>query len=52
MALYDAWKTKFRVYIYGDAGIAGNANHLADEFKYDIDKCGGIGMRIDAFPPT
>jgi D-sedoheptulose 7-phosphate isomerase len=49
-ALYDAWKTKKRVYICGNGGSAGNAIHLANDFNYGIDKGGGMGLRIEALP--
>ena len=40
------WQNKSHVYICGNGGSAGNANHLANDFIYGIAKSTGAGLRI------
>jgi D-sedoheptulose 7-phosphate isomerase len=45
-SLRKAWKGKKRVFICGNGGSAGNANHLANDFLYGISRSDGIGLRV------
>ena len=49
-ALFDAWKNKRQVFIFGNGGSAGNAIHLANDFVFGISKKFGSGLRIHALP--
>ncbi len=46
--LLSCWKRKSHVYICGNGGSAGNANHLANDFIYGIAKMTGAGLRISS----
>ena len=46
--LQNAWQGKKNIYICGNGGSAGNANHLANDFTYGVGVNAGIGMRIEA----
>lgn len=48
--LFDAWKQKRQVFIFGNGGSAGNAIHLANDFVFGIAKRFGSGLRIHALP--
>ena len=47
-AMKNAWESKKNIYICGNGGSAGNANHLANDFTYGVGLNSGIGMRIEA----
>lgn len=38
--LHDAWLERSRVFICGNGGSAGNANHLANDFLYGVNPAG------------
>ncbi len=46
--LLDCWRTGRQVFICGNGGSAGNANHLANDFMYPLSKRKGSGIRIHA----
>ena len=43
-----AWATKKTIYICGNGGSAGNANHLANDFTYGAGVANGMGLRIES----
>ncbi len=43
-----AWGAKKTIYICGNGGSAGNANHLANDFTYGAGVANGIGLRIES----
>ena len=47
-ALKDAWVTRAFIYICGNGGSAGNANHLANDFTYGVGVNNEAGIRIEA----
>jgi len=47
-AMQVAWKNKKTIYLCGNGGSAGNANHLANDFLYGAGVKNGIGLRIDS----
>lgn len=49
-ALIQAWKNKRQVFIFGNGGSAGNAEHLANDFIFGISREFGSGLRIHALP--
>jgi D-sedoheptulose 7-phosphate isomerase len=40
------WKTGRQVFLAGNGGSAGNANHIANDFLYPISKALGSGIRM------
>lgn len=48
-AFRTAWGTKKTIYLCGNGGSAGNANHLANDFTYGAGVKHGIGMRVESF---
>jgi D-sedoheptulose 7-phosphate isomerase len=44
--LMDCWKTGRQVFLCGNGGSAGNANHLANDFIYPVSKQFGSGIRV------
>ena len=46
--LLDCWREGRRVFLCGNGGSAGNANHLANDFLYGISKAHGSGLRVTA----
>jgi D-sedoheptulose 7-phosphate isomerase len=46
--LLDCWKTGRHVFIAGNGGSAGNANHLANDLIYPLSKIKGSGIRAQA----
>lgn len=44
----DCWSTGRQVFIAGNGGSAGNANHLANDFMYPLSKTKGSGVRVHA----
>ena len=47
-ALLEAWQTGHRIYLCGNGGSAGNANHLANDLLYGVGLKFGVGMRVEA----
>ena len=47
-AFRSAWATKNTIYMCGNGGSAGNANHLANDFTYGAGVANGIGLRIES----
>jgi len=47
-AFRSAWTLKKTIYICGNGGSAGNANHLANDFTYGAGVVNGIGLRIES----
>jgi len=47
-AFRSAWALKKTIYICGNGGSAGNANHLANDFTYGAGVANGIGLRIES----
>jgi D-sedoheptulose 7-phosphate isomerase len=43
--LLDCWKTGRQVFLIGNGGSAGNANHLANDYVYALSKTIGSGIR-------
>jgi len=48
IAMQVAWRDKKTIYLCGNGGSAGNANHLANDFTYGAGVKNGIGSRIDS----
>jgi D-sedoheptulose 7-phosphate isomerase len=46
--LLDCWKTGRNVFLCGNGGSAGNANHLANDLIYPLSKQKGSGIRIQS----
>jgi D-sedoheptulose 7-phosphate isomerase len=46
--LLDCWHTGRQVFLCGNGGSAGNANHLANDFMYPLSKRKGSGIRVHA----
>lgn len=46
--LYDCWKTGRQVFLCGNGGSAGNANHVANDLMYPLSKKKGSGIRAIA----
>lgn len=44
----SAWALKKTIYLCGNGGSAGNANHLANDFTYGAGVANGIGLRIES----
>jgi len=47
-ALLKAWQSGHRIYLCGNGGSAGNANHLANDLLYGVGLKFGVGMRVEA----
>lgn len=47
-AMMTCWKEKRQVFLAGNGGSAGNANHLANDFLYPVSKIIGSGIRVHA----
>lgn len=47
-ALLNCWKSGRQVFLCGNGGSAGNANHLANDFLYGISKSKGHALRVTA----
>src|ERR1700742_19392 len=43
--LLDCWRTGRQVFLAGNGGSGGNANHLANDFLYPLSKTSGSGIR-------
>jgi len=46
--LRDCWRTGRQLFLCGNGGSAGNANHLANDFLYPLSKTKGSGIRVHA----
>ena len=44
--LLDCWRTGRQVFLAGNGGSGGNANHLANDFLYPLSKTAGSGLRV------
>ena len=44
--LYDCWKSGRQVFIAGNGGSGGNANHIANDYVYPVSKILGSGIRM------
>jgi D-sedoheptulose 7-phosphate isomerase len=44
--LLDCWRTGRQVFLAGNGGSGGNANHLANDFLYPLSKTQGSGIRV------
>ena len=44
-ALYARFKTNKQVFLIGNGGSGGNANHIANDFIYPISKTIGVGLK-------
>jgi D-sedoheptulose 7-phosphate isomerase len=44
--LLDCWHTGRQVFLAGNGGSGGNANHLANDFLYPVSKTPGSGLRV------
>jgi D-sedoheptulose 7-phosphate isomerase len=42
------WKNSSNIFICGNGGSAGNANHIANDFLYGVGKTNGIGVKIES----
>lgn len=47
-AFRTAWGTKKSIYMCGNGGSAGNANHLANDFTYGAGVKFGTGLRVES----
>ncbi len=47
-ALFECWRDGRQVFLIGNGGSAGNANHLANDFLYPVSKRRGSGLRVHA----
>ena len=47
-ALRDAWRERRTVYLCGNGGSAGNANHLANDFLYGAGAAHGGGLKVES----
>lgn len=46
--LFGCWQEKRQLFLIGNGGSAGNANHLANDFMYPLSKTLGSGIRAHA----
>ncbi len=46
--LLDCWRTGRQVFLAGNGGSGGNANHLANDFLYPLSKTPGSGLRVQS----
>src|ERR1700759_5024924 len=44
--LLDCWRNGRQVFLAGNGGSGGNANHLANDFLYPLSKTHGSGLRV------
>ncbi|HEY1750120.1 MAG TPA: SIS domain-containing protein [Caulobacteraceae bacterium] len=47
-AMRDCWRTGGKIYLCGNGGSAGNANHLANDFLYGAGMSHGVGLRVES----
>lgn len=48
IALFNAWENGNNIFICGNGGSAGNANHLANDFIYGAGISNGAGLRAES----
>lgn len=48
LALARCWRERRSVFLAGNGGSAGNANHIANDFLYPVSKRIGHGIRVSA----
>ena len=46
--LLECWRTRRQVFLCGNGGSAGNANHLANDFIYSISQRRRSGLRVQS----
>ena len=46
--LEDCWKNEKNIFICGNGGSAGNANHIANDLLYGAGKLNGKGLKIES----
>lgn len=46
--MFRCWEEKKQVFICGNGGSSGNANHLANDYLYGIAKKTGEGLRVNS----
>lgn len=46
--LFESWINKKKVFICGNGGSAGNANHIANDLLYGIGKINGVGLDVES----
>jgi D-sedoheptulose 7-phosphate isomerase len=46
--LFDCWMSGRQVFLCGNGGSAGNANHLANDFSFSLSRRKGSGIRVHA----
>jgi len=47
-ALRNAWRDGRAIYLCGNGGSAGNANHLANDFLYGAGVTNGVGLKVES----
>jgi len=47
-ALRNAWRDGRAIYLCGNGGSAGNANHLANDFLYGAGVTSGVGLKVES----
>ena len=47
-ALRESWRTGRTIYLCGNGGSAGNANHLANDFLYGAGVTHGVGLKVES----
>jgi D-sedoheptulose 7-phosphate isomerase len=47
-ALRQVWRDGRTIYLCGNGGSAGNANHLANDFLYGAGVTNGIGLKVES----
>jgi D-sedoheptulose 7-phosphate isomerase len=47
-ALRKAWRERRTIYLCGNGGSAGNANHLANDFLYGAGVTHGVGLKVES----
>ena len=47
-ALRESWRLGHSIYLCGNGGSAGNANHMANDFFYGAGVSNGGGLRVEA----
>ena len=47
-ALREAWRHGRTIYLCGNGGSAGNANHLANDFLYGAGVTHGVGLKVES----
>lgn len=47
-ALRESWRLGYTIFLCGNGGSAGNANHLANDFLYGAGTSNGGGLKVEA----